>query len=709
MKHKTLFLFLILMLSSFCFADVSNDLLFHVDYNNGVNDLVSGTVPIGVISGYESSGVDNTAVIFDRSKGDYLNYGSDLDFFDKLNDSTGFTLAVRTKINSYQVGTFSGIVGRYKIPDNERQFLISLDSTDPRGYVSADGGAVNRTDEPFSNNTVDVYHNFILMYNGTHVIQYTENSLTHTEQTDIYNANSSVPLYVGYFLDADGDNTFFYDGTIDHISFFDGEVDNSEINDLITFMETPVPGSGLPPIPPETIDGLDLNYTNSDGLDIQFDIYYNTTKKSPIVIIADSWGSPKDSYRTYVKQMRDEYGFIGAAINTRGKGESQGYRDAIGYECKDIYELAEHIKNNYAEYYDPSLGVHIMGFSAAGGKATVCSGRYPDYFTSVYATGGVVNLTRWYETAPADRPEMRIRTGNSVDPGVITYHPAGYSSVDGSVENQEAYSAREGALIGAYNTLSSVFISHYDNDPRVSVQNTYDYNNSWYALGKTQDYDIQICSGNTHSICNMTYGQSWINDHKGVLTLPDTGDLLIGGWVETKKFKIEFLEDVGYVGSVDYTLNSDTTFNFVINSLTYTGRAEVIVKEINANMKIYDNNVLVCEIVNNNIRNENYDYSPTLSNGQLSIILPSMSEHTVKGILLEDKVISAGYDMIDGLNVIIGFIGIIIITMVGSFIVQVIRGKVNDIKDLEKIAMFAVTIGVMCGIGVMLFIQFINT
>ncbi|MDR2540297.1 MAG: S9 family peptidase [Candidatus Peribacteria bacterium] len=56
-----------------------------------------------------------------------------------------------------------------------------------------------------------------------------------------------------------------------------------------------------------------------------------------------------------------------------------------------------------------------MGASGGGGRALVCAGRYPDFFTSVYAAASVSSLTRWYtiETNPqinSDRDTMRRRT-----------------------------------------------------------------------------------------------------------------------------------------------------------------------------------------------------------------------------------------------------------------------------------------------------------
>jgi hypothetical protein len=93
-----------------------------------------------------------------------------------------------------------------------------------------------------------------------------------------------------------------------------------------------------------------------------------------------------------------------------------------------------------------------MGFSAGGGKALICPGRYPDKFTSAFATASVSSLATRYATIdtdsnPSDRPTIRTRMGNSLThgatAGTVSYHPAGFPSENGSIENQEAYDARD--------------------------------------------------------------------------------------------------------------------------------------------------------------------------------------------------------------------------------------------------------------------------
>ena len=632
MRTKLLFLtFLMLLIMAIgVSADVSNDLLFHVDFNNGVEDLAGGLIPTGSVSEYISLGSDNYAARFDPDEDNYLNYGGNHDFFNKLNDSSGFTLATRVSVNSNTQTLAYGVVSRYIRDGNQRQFIIANEEGTFNSYTSPDGAFTNILIKNFTGTgDIDTYYNLIYNYNGTHIKQYVNTTLVSEEELSIADVDLSIALEIGRL---DLDSVKIINGSIDHVSIFDGSVSEVELPDLIEFMETGVAGTSAGPATP--VDMLDINYTNSEGLSIAFDLYYTEGRKGPLVLMADSWGSTKDSYRDEIEPMRTNYGFVSTVLNTRGKGASEGHRDALGYECKDIYELSEYLRENYAEYINESEGIHFMGYSAAGGKATVCSGRYPDYFTSIYATAGLINITKWYATAitPTDPPSCRERVGNSVNPGVVEYHPAGFPPVDDSIENHEAYVAREGSYLGPYNTLSSVFISHNDGDPRVTHNVTLDYNQSWHELGKTQDYYIEICDSNIHAMCNLEGGQQWINEHRGVITSPTSGDYRIGGWVETKKFKVEFLEDVGYLGHVNYDF-TDNAFSLTVTTETYEGPTEIIIKEVASNieLEITDNSVLIATLNNGVINEIDSSYNIIYSSGDLSLTLPHMSTHTIQG------------------------------------------------------------------------------
>jgi hypothetical protein len=86
--------------------------------------------------------------------------------------------------------------------------------------------------------------------------------------------------------------------------------------------------------------------------------------------------------------------------------------------------------------------------------------------------------------------------------------------VNGSIENQEAYDARDAGLIGAYNTLSATYLIHGDIDSRVDISQDYAYDAIWRNRKKTGiDYVFIPLTGGGHSRLNYVEGTQWINTH----------------------------------------------------------------------------------------------------------------------------------------------------------------------------------------------------
>ena len=462
---------------------------------------------------------------------------------------------------------------------------------------------------------------------------------------------------------------------------------------------------------PINAEDMNLNIINTDGLTIEYDVYYKENDvKKPLVLMADSWGSSRTGRTTTsMKEARDA-GFVAVALDTRGKGGSTGLRDAIGYECKDIYEVANQVNQDYSDYIDVDKGIHLYGFSAGSGKATVCSGRYPDFFTSISGLNGVNNITRWYETATtaSDRPEMRERTGNSVS-AQTEYHPQGYPSVSGSIENQEAYDARNGALIGTYNTFSNVFLQHADNDPRVSSQNTKDYNNSWFLNNKEQDFQVIICEGNSHSdICDNEAFINWGLNYETAINPEITqGDFLIGGWVHTKKFGVEFLDDVGYMGNVTYDFKNNGEFTLEIDTVSYTGPAEIYVNEIGNDLLVTDNDYLIANITNGVITTSNNSYSPTISDNTLTFTLPSMSPHTIQATQNSQSDAQTPLNMSESqentrntIYTALGIIALMLLVASAYAVITIIQG------DFSPALLTGIIIGILAA-GVVLIVGFV--
>jgi len=275
-------------------------------------------------------------------------------------------------------------------------------------------------------------------------------------------------------------------------------------------------------------------------LNIHFDFYFNSTSENGrIVIIPDSWSSTKDSYRASVGTHFLNLGFVAVPLNTRGKGASEGERDAFGYECLDIYEAIQYMKMDsaYADYVNDSL-FYIWGFSGAGGKAGVCSAKYPDLFASAFATGGVLNITKWYTTNPSYQVSIEDRVGAT---------PSG---------DPEAYVTREASYLGE-NTQTPIRVTQYTGDSAVNYALARNYNESMVSYGKVIDY-IEVAGG-SHAILGLDESDDWFESHSVERFIPESGSLKIGGYVGTKNFSVAF-DNVSRLGLVNYNISGTSKF-----------------------------------------------------------------------------------------------------------------------------------------------------
>lgn len=367
----------------------------------------------------------------------------------------------------------------------------------------------------------------------------------------------------------------------------------------------------------KNISLVDEFFTNSQGLNLFYDVYFDgeTYNKGNIVIITDTWTSDK-SGRVSQARFFGNNGYLTVLLNTRGKGYSEGKKDAFGYECLDIYETVEKVKSKYSIYLNDTNS-YIWGFSAGGGKAIVCSSKYPDYFSAAFSNSGVVNITKWYETAAsqADKDSMKKRTG---------FTPS---------ENIEAYNSRDGTFL-ASNLLIPVMAMHGNADPRVNVSLGRNLNLSLNSYGKTYNYS-EFAGIHTVPSHATIWSLSWFNTYKTPATIPPSGNFKIGGFLVNKNFSVKFIDDVGKYGTVNYSLNEEK-WELNISTETYTERANITLNSLPFDdYIIYDNDINITTVLNNEIISKNSSYDTYLSEEKLEFTLPHMSEHN----LVIDKII----------------------------------------------------------------------
>ncbi len=344
----------------------------------------------------------------------------------------------------------------------------------------------------------------------------------------------------------------------------------------------------------------DVYYTNSQGLKIYFDLNFNySASNGKAVIIPDSWTAIKDT--TWVWDAEKLYmnqGYVSIAINTRGKGLSQGVKDAFGWECLDIYELVQTLKTNslYNQYINTSA-FYISGASGAGGKAGVCTSKYPDTFAAGFSSVGVLNLTRWWYTAgSADVSEMEVRVGCGAD------------------ECPEAYLTRDASSLN-FNTATPMLVISNTNDDRVSVNCSRDYNHSMILYNKTTNF-TEYPTG-AHTIYRFEDSFSWFSKYNSEVFIPSSGILRIGGYVHTKNFSIYF-GNVSKYGEVSYDISTNVKY-LNISTSTYNGTANISLFGLNTNTQY----IISSGFIENNQTSStagNINFSQNITNSSILLL-----------------------------------------------------------------------------------------
>jgi hypothetical protein len=182
------------------------------------------------------------------------------------------------------------------------------------------------------------------------------------------------------------------------------------------------------------------------------------------------------------------------------------------------------------------------------------------------------------------------------------------------------------------NFKGSVILTHGLTDTIVTPSQSLNLLGAWSSFNDPSKIEYLTCTG-AHSLCRERDIRNFIFERIGPAPIhPSSGHFLIGGWVETSRFRIEFLDDVGYMGDVNYTLGSNSQFKLDIDTVSYSGPAEVLVKDVTDDLLLYDNGALIGSLRNGVISNVTPTYTVTYSGGNVRIVLPSMSPHVIEGI-----------------------------------------------------------------------------
>ncbi|MGI5900578.1 MAG: alpha/beta hydrolase family protein [Christensenellales bacterium] len=240
--------------------------------------------------------------------------------------------------------------------------------------------------------------------------------------------------------------------------------------------------------------------------------------------------------------------YLHVQVDMRGRAFSRGEPDCNALELMDVYDAVAEVRRRYADYLlDPDV-IYFESGSGGGGNAFALAGKFPDLFAAVTALYGISDYADWYRRDEIGefRDEMDVWIG---------FPPE---------ENEEAYQARSGLSL-VENLHSPIYIAHGETDERVPASHSRSYYQAALASGKeklVKYYEMQGVGTRSHTgnaapeqlvrLENESEGNRIAN--RRPVSLPKSGELLVGGFLVTKHFSVE-LSDMGKLARIKYDLD----------------------------------------------------------------------------------------------------------------------------------------------------------
>lgn len=275
------------------------------------------------------------------------------------------------------------------------------------------------------------------------------------------------------------------------------------------------------------------NSSQDEELTLLADIY-PCDRPAPLCLAMHGWHGTRSDVEPMARLLSSR--FLVVAPDMRGRGGSSGIPDANGFELIDAIDALEAVLAAYPNWVSDEPP-RVWGGSGGGGNTYALVAKYPDLWGSAAVACGISDYAEWYR---------RDQVGEFIDemkPWI------GFSPY----ENGKAYDARSGLYL-LPNVLTSLAIWHGDADPRVPVWHAQSY--AQRAAGLDIACTYHELPGVGHGIEGPFLSQmvEYLGQPATPPTLPQVGELIVGGWLYTKAFRI-VLNDPECVAKAYYRLN----------------------------------------------------------------------------------------------------------------------------------------------------------
>lgn len=268
-------------------------------------------------------------------------------------------------------------------------------------------------------------------------------------------------------------------------------------------------------------------------------------KPSYIVATTHGWHMSIADFEEYEKPVSD---FLMLEVDMRGRAFSDGTQDCNGWELYDIIDAVEYVKKNYKEYLLSTSIVYFEAGSGGGGNAYAIAGKFPDYFAAIVSMCGISDYRLWYENDNVGefRDELDIWIGDA--------------------QNSQAYNSRSGIRM-VKNLCTPLAIIHGEKDIRVPVYHARNYmeevieNNKQHLVEYWEVSDVGGADHWSHATPDFfqklnNYRSDFIKSHKEQIRIPNSGEMIICGYLFTKEFSV-VLDNIDSIATVRYNLNNN--------------------------------------------------------------------------------------------------------------------------------------------------------
>lgn len=139
---------------------------------------------------------------------------------------------------------------------------------------------------------------------------------------------------------------------------------------------------------PSSVDGTGPQYADV--------VFVDDRRRKPLLLVMHGYGGGRGAVSLDVDELAAR-GVVAVAPDMRGKGGSAGVWDSGGLDVHDIVDAALAALQKHPDQIDAG-NINIVGYSGGGGNAIAAGCRFPDLFNTAVSFFGISDYGGWYES-----------------------------------------------------------------------------------------------------------------------------------------------------------------------------------------------------------------------------------------------------------------------------------------------------------------------